>query len=113
MSDDKISALLNDDRYESKDWKQADLVGRIEWLIIMLEAKCEEVDKLASIINKDLVHRALDAKLAKAMESLVVIDALDPVGLVDGCSNYALKCIVLRMGEIARATLAELKGEQL
>jgi hypothetical protein len=57
MSDDKISALLNDDRYESKDWKQADLVGRIEWLIIMLEAKCEEVDMWVSIANEDLVPK--------------------------------------------------------
>jgi len=54
----------------------------------------------------------LEAKLAVAVESLVVIDALDPDGLVNGCSNSALKCIVLRMGEIARTTLAELKGEQ-
>jgi len=56
--------------------------------------------------------KAAEAKLAKAVESLVVINALDPEGLVDGCSNSALKGIVLRMGEIARTTLAELKGEQ-
>jgi len=49
MSDDKISALLSDDRYESKDWKQADLAGRIEWLIFMLKAKGEEVENMVRL----------------------------------------------------------------
>ena len=52
MSDEKISALLSDDRYESNVWKQADLVGRIEWLIFMLKAKGEEVDMLVNIIRE-------------------------------------------------------------
>lgn len=53
MSDKKISVLLDDNRYESKDWKQADLAGRIEWLILMLEAKSEEVDMWADIVGKE------------------------------------------------------------
>lgn len=55
MSDDlaKISALLSKDRYDSKDWRQADLAGRIEWLILMLEAKSEEVDMWADIVGKE------------------------------------------------------------
>jgi hypothetical protein len=53
----------------------------------------------------------LEAKLAKAVESLTVIDALDPEGFVNGCSQSALKGLVLRMGEVARTTLAELKGQ--
>lgn len=50
---EKISALLSDDLYDSKDWKQADLVGRIEWLIAMLEVKNEEIDMWVDIINKE------------------------------------------------------------
>jgi len=57
MSDEKISALLSDDRYDSKDWRQADLAGRIEWLIFMLKAKGEEVDMWVSITNEDLVPK--------------------------------------------------------
>ena len=52
-----------------------------------------------------------EAKLAKAVEALVVIDALDPEGLIDGCSQSALRGLVLRMGATARTTLTELKGE--
>ena len=39
----KIKDLLSDDRYESKDWKHADAVGRIEWLIDVLETKNQEI----------------------------------------------------------------------
>jgi hypothetical protein len=51
---EKISALLSDDLYDSKDWKQADLVGRIEWLIAMLEVKNEEIDMWVDIITFSL-----------------------------------------------------------
>jgi len=61
MSDKKIFALLSDDRYESKDWKQADLASRIEWLIFMLKAKGEEVDRWVSIANEDLVPRTSES----------------------------------------------------
>jgi len=47
----KIKALLSDDRYESKDWKCSDAIGRIEWLITMLESKTREVDRWVDIIN--------------------------------------------------------------
>ena len=52
-----------------------------------------------------------DALRAKAVEALTNIDALDPENLVVGCSQDALSGLVNRMGDIARATLAELKGE--
>jgi hypothetical protein len=54
---------------------------------------------------------AAEAKLAKVVEALVAVDALDPEGLIDGCSHSALRGLVLRMGSIARTTLAELKGD--
>jgi hypothetical protein len=48
---EKITALLSDDRFESKDWKHSDAVGRIEWLIAMLESKNEEIDMWVDMIN--------------------------------------------------------------
>ena len=62
---ERISTLLSDDRYESKDWKQASLAGRIEWLIAMLEVKSEEVDMWVNIIAEPkfgvtLVHKMRD-----------------------------------------------------
>ena len=53
----------------------------------------------------------LEAKLAKAVSALNVIDALDPEAAINGFSESALRGLVLRMGELARTTLAELKGE--
>ena len=45
---------------------------------------------------------ALETALAKADLALLEIDALDPEGKIDGCSQAALRGLVLRMGEIAR-----------
>ena len=47
----KIKDLLSDDRFESKDWEYADAIGRIEWLIAMLEQKTKEVDMWVDLIN--------------------------------------------------------------
>jgi hypothetical protein len=63
--------------------------------------------KTAEVRNMEL-----GAKLTKARESLTIIDALDPEGMVNGCSQSALIGLVSRMGAIARTTLAELKGEK-
>jgi hypothetical protein len=54
----------------------------------------------------------LEVRLALAVEALVVIDALDPEGMIDGCSSLALRGLVLRMGETARIAAAKLKGEK-
>lgn len=89
MSDDlvRISALLSKDRYESKDWKQADLVGRIEWLILMLEAKGEEVDMWVSLANEGSTPSKTHAEqLQQALalpEIKALVDALKQ-GLVMG-----------------------------
>jgi hypothetical protein len=81
MSDEKISALLSDDRYDSKDWRHADLAGRIEWLIFMLKAKGEEVEnmvRLAEPMLSDALAAAekhieeLEAKLATASHNAAV-----------------------------------------
>lgn len=53
----------------------------------------------------------LEAKLNKAVEGLIIIDALDPEGLIEGCSQSALTGLVLRMGEIARTTIEAIKGD--
>jgi hypothetical protein len=49
---------------------------------------------------------AAEAQLAKAQQSLTVIDALDPESMANGCSQLVLIGLVSRMGAIARETLA-------
>lgn len=51
-----------------------------------------------------------DAQIAALVEALIVIDALDPEGMVDGCSQSALRGLVTRMGQTARAALVAGKG---
>jgi hypothetical protein len=41
---DTIEQLLNDNLFDSKDWRASNTVERIEWLISMLESKNEEID---------------------------------------------------------------------
>ncbi len=55
---------------------------------------------------------ALQAQNRKLVEALNNVDALDPEGNIDACSHSALRGLVLRMGEISRAAIAEAeKGE--
>jgi hypothetical protein len=49
---DKVGALLPDDLYDSKDWRHADSLGRIEWLIQMLANKNEEIDVWVGMLNQ-------------------------------------------------------------
>jgi uncharacterized coiled-coil protein SlyX len=53
----------------------------------------------------------LEAKLAKAVGALVVINALAPESMVNGYSQSALTELVSRMGKVTRTTLAALKGQ--
>lgn len=53
----------------------------------------------------------LEAKLAKAVGALVVINALAPESMVNGYSQSDLTEIVSRMGKVTRTTLIELKGQ--
>lgn len=48
----KVDALLPDDLYDSKDWRHADSLGRIEWLIQMLANKNEEIDIWVGMLNQ-------------------------------------------------------------
>jgi ATPase subunit of ABC transporter with duplicated ATPase domains len=47
----RLRELLSDDLYDSKDWRSADLEGRITWLITMLANKNEEIDIWVKMIN--------------------------------------------------------------
>ena len=75
----------------------------------MMDNSCKadvfDVTKAADRIEE------LEAALAKTVSALNVIDALDPEAAINGFSESALRGLVLRMGELARTTLAELKGE--
>jgi len=76
-----------------------------------LEKQCEGL--MQAGMNNGQALILAEAKLAKAVERLRVVDALDPEGMIDGCSHSALRGLVLRMGEIARTTLAEIEGEKV
>ena len=69
-----------------------------------LSAQLLDVSKreAAMIARYDAKLEAAEAKLARADLALLEIDALDPEGKIDGCSQAALRGLVLRMGEIAR-----------
>jgi len=54
----------------------------------------------------------LQDKLAKAVEALHIIDALDLKNSVSGCIPDPLLWLVNHMGSKARAVLAELEGEE-
>jgi hypothetical protein len=123
--------LRDPDEMTCADGMQA--ADRIEALTEQLEAAradAKEAEAYAEELEKerdDYAFRLADAnntysemhialseandKLAKAMEGLQTVDALDPEGMIDGCSQSALRGLVLRMGDISRATLAEIGGE--
>ena len=113
MSDDLVkrarhNALADMPHFASVELIEA-LADRIEELEAKLDWVITERDETFALML-DRVQTA-EAKLAKAVEALEVIDALDPEGFIDGFSQFALRGLVLRMGESARTILAELKGE--
>ena len=65
--------------------------------------------ELARSENTLALAAALD-EVARLREALVQVDALDPEGMVSGCSESALRGLVNRMGNIARAALAAFRG---
>jgi hypothetical protein len=79
------------------------------------DAKAHEKEIAVWSENYAALARKLEAARAdtkKAVEALRAVDALDPEGMIDGCSQSALRGLVLRMGDISRATLAEIRGEK-
>ena len=95
MNNDDLAERLRLPSFSKRDRLAG--ADRIDELV----ATCEELEaKLAEC----------EARLEKAVESLTVIDALDPEGFVNGCSQSALIGLVSRMGAIARTTIEEIKG---
>lgn len=45
-----IQDLLHDDLYDSKDWRHANVLERIEWLILMLAYKNKEIDMWVKMV---------------------------------------------------------------
>jgi hypothetical protein len=86
--------------------------------LALIEADAE-VTRLAALkdalagdkINLVSELRQVKAELAKAVETLTAIDILDPEDFAHGCSQPALAGLVLRMGELARDTLEELRKD--
>ena len=50
----------------------------------------------------DAIHAHYADRIEALEAALAQIDALDPEGMIDACSQAALRGLVLRMGEIAR-----------
>ena len=74
-----------------------------------LLAMDREFSRGTEYIRADLAPDPLaDARVQTMVEALTIIDALDPEGMINGCSQSALTGLVLRMGETARAALAAL-----
>ena len=64
-------------------------------------------DNAEQSANADRFARVptLEAEILRLREALAHIDALDPESQIDGVSQHAMRGLVLRMGEIARAAL--------
>lgn len=54
----------------------------------------------------------MDAENKRLREALISIDALDPEQQIDGFSVAAMRGLILRIGEIARAALKEIADGQ-
>lgn len=107
----RIEALERENRLyrimvEDCDRQRKTQYDRAEALEQRLDATKDKAED--AILDLMAERNRIEARLAKAVEVLRAVDALDPEGVVDGCSQYALRGLVLRMGEIARDTLVEM-----
>ena len=106
-----IEALA--DRIEELQQERGEALNQLDSArhsVAVLEKRVKTFSDGWGVADKGRIEA--EAKLAKAVEALTVIDALDPAGLIDGCSHSAIRGLVLRMGETSRTTLAELTGEK-
>jgi len=54
---DKISKLLHDDLFDSKDYKSENLSGRVEYIINMLKEKNQELDAVYEMKVNALIRK--------------------------------------------------------
>lgn len=47
-----IKKILTDDLFDSKDWRDADVVGRVIFLVEVYKNKTEEVEIWVDMLNK-------------------------------------------------------------
>ena len=72
----------------------------------------EHVTRCQDKVNDNDTEYVRADLLAEAVGALHIIDALDPEEHINGCSSDALRGLVLRMGEAARAALATINGDK-
>jgi hypothetical protein len=77
----------------------------------MLRA-CKTGDAAIDASNRraDLCDPMQDERVKALVEALNHIDALDPEDMVYGCTPDALRGLVIRMGQFARAALRDMGG---
>ena len=79
-------------------------ISRLPWAGIAADEKKRGDDAEAALAKADelagLLHAATTSRVQDDLEWQ--IDALDPEGMIDFCSQAALRGLVLRMGDIAR-----------
>jgi hypothetical protein len=112
MSDEELCKSLRSTLWGQGHHINIKAADRIEALTAERDEALNQLDSArhsVDVLEKRVA--GLMSKLAKAAEALREVDALDPEGMIDGCSQSALRGLVLRMGHIARATLAEIDGE--
>lgn len=68
----KIKKLLTSKDFSySKDWRQSDEVGRVEWLILSLKNKSEEISRLDKTVEELLLRIEQKEQEVQHWKSLV------------------------------------------
>lgn len=84
-----LEAALNyplpDDLYDSKDWRDADYAGRVEWLHTMYEGKKAELD--AHLIGREQIYTA--APPAQTPPPRLTDDAIEELFYVESLRDLS------------------------
>ncbi len=82
------------------------LRAAVPWDVMLVHLQQDDARSILAYIDA-IITECNEAQLnvTQLREALINIDALDPGKHLDGCTHYATRGLVERMGEIARTAL--------
>ena len=104
----ELEQLLTADKFESKDWKDLDIVGRVEWLLARYKIRSQELNNLVKVLEevveeredlfKAVSHLPIDQFVSEECDGAVFVDwnKIDASDFKDNADKFAKSMIEIK-----------------